>query len=416
MNIGVLGAGVIGVSTAYALARLGHQVTVIDKNDSVAGEASHANGAQLSYSYVEPFANSGTFKALPSYLLGRDPAIQLGLSLSPRFLSWGIRFLGNCFPFRSQQNLEQRAALAKQSAAAFQDFAQDLPTFPAATGQGKFVLLSKQRDVQAARQAHPKFEALGLEHTLLSKDQCLDIEPSLSSITDPFSGAIFSKSDFALDPVMYCKALKNAATKIGVKFQLGETISKLKISNRRITGIITQSDELTFDTVIVCLGNDTSGILRSAGLSVPILPMQGYSLTFDATKTTPRASVTSLKHKIVYANLGKQVRIAGLTDSNLNPQKVSQRQDFLHSLSEQLWPDIADYDGPVTRWSQFRPMTPSGVPLIGETRIKNLYLNMGHGSLGYTFAAGSAMKLAAEIGHALKNYKTVPGGYKHAVS
>lgn len=417
MKIAVLGAGVIGVSTAYTLARQGHDITLIDKNDHAAGEASQANGAQLSYSYVDPFAGLSTLKALPKYMMGKDPAVRMGLSLSADYLAWGLKFLGNCLPSLERKNLEKRAKLAKLSADMFRLYSQELPSKAlAASGHGKLVLLSSRQDYEKALAGREKYEALGLERNILNKAESLDKAPALHSFTDEFHGAIYAQSDYALDTQIYCKALLKAFEKRGGRLLLGANVKKICTVGKIFKAIETQTERLEFDAAILCTGNQAAELTRPHGISLPILCMQGYSLTAASTPQSSKVSLTSLKHKIVFANLGKSMRIAGFMDAN-QPQSLTQaRCDELLKRSRALWPTAADYDGHISTWSHYRPMTPSGVPIIGPSKIENLYLNVGHGSLGYTFAAGSAMKLAEQMEYKHKNQMPIRGGTHYAVT
>lgn len=405
MKICVLGAGVIGVSTAYALARLEHDVVVIDKGADVASGASHANGAQLSYSHVDPFAGPDILRKLPGYLLGTDPAIQFGLSLRPDYLKWGLSFLRNCNAARFKENQHARRNLARLSREAIKSFERDLPEGALRrTGHGKLVLGQTPSESGAMRNRAESGECIEHDQKYLTAEQCLEIEPALSDWAGRLCGGLYSPNDNALDPVTYCKVLREASEHdFGVKFHFNQNVQSIVENSRTGFTIETSVQEHGCEKVIVCLGNNPNPLLKPLGLSVPVYPMQGYSLTARATEKAPTTSVTDLKNKIVIANLGAHVRIAGFVDANQSPAKAETRQAQLLETAKRYWPKAADYEGPLSQWTHYRPMTPSGVPVIQQTRIKGLYLNAGHGSLGYTFAAGSAMKIATEIGHALKN-------------
>ena len=397
MKICVLGAGVIGVSTAYALARVGHEVVVIDKGPDVASGASHANGAQLSFSYVEPFASPTTLKALPKYLMGLDPALRLGLSFKPSYLKWGLNFLRNCTSAQFDKNLKVLATLSHESRKAFDLFDRELPAGALKrTANGKLVLISNPEMLERAKATSETYKYLGLEHQVLTKEACVLREPALKDMSLPFLGGVYSASDSALDPTLYCKSLKTATERLGGTFMFGETIKKVKVKEGRVSSVEISSKDIPCEAVVVCLGNGVNEIVNPHGISVPVYPVRGYSLTLPATQTSPKVSVTSLKEKVVFTHLGHSVRIAGFTDTNLSVKAVKKRAERLKALARDMWPTIADYDA-VTHWTHCRPMTPSGVPIIGETKLHGLYLNAGHGALGYTFAAGSAMRMAKQF-------------------
>lgn len=409
MKICVLGAGVIGVSTAYALARLGHEVTVIDKGADVASGASHANGAQLSFSYVEPFASPTTLKALPKYLTGMDPALRLGVGIKPSYIKWGLSFVKNCGSARFDDNLNTLAALSHESRESFDLFERELPKDALKrTANGKLVLISNPATLERAKTASDTYKALGLEHQVLTKEACILREPSLKHMTRPFLGGVYAGSESALDPVIYCTALKNATQNLGGTFRFNETVKQVRLQDARVSFVETTAGHIPCEAVIVCLGNGVNDIVKPHGLSVPIYPVQGYSLTLPARDTAPKVSVTSLKEKVVFTHLGHSVRIAGFTDTNLSPRAAKKRGLRLKALARDMWPTIADYDA-ASHWTHYRPMTPSGVPVIGETNVSGLYLNAGHGALGYTFAAGSAMRIAKQIGICDTHNPDVPG-------
>lgn len=406
MKICVLGSGVIGISTAYALARLGHEVLVVEKGSDVATGASHANGAQLSYSYVDPFPSPDSLRKLPGYLLGKDPAIQLGVSLKPAYLMWGLSFLRNCSQSNFKKNQKSRLALAHLSRDAMTAYERDLPHGALnRTGTGKLVLAQTEAEKKSMMIRSKTKDAMERDQTYLTAKQCLELEPSLSGWKGRLLGGIYSPSDNALDPVSYCKVLKDkCANAFKVKFFFNQEIQRLAQLSSTHFKIETDVETHECEKVIVCLGNDPNTLLKPFGLRVPVYPMQGYSLTLQRSEASPIVSVTDLKNKIVFANLGDRLRIAGFLDANLRPEKSRARGEQLLNLARQQWPTVADYEGPISHWTHYRPMTPSGVPVIGETKVPGLYLNAGHGSLGYTFAAGSAIQIANKIGHAQKNF------------
>lgn len=404
MKICVLGAGVIGVSTAYALARLGHDVSVIEKASNVAMGASKANGAQLSYSYIDPLASPKTFRFLPQYFLGLDKAIQLKFSPKIDYLRWGSAFLQNCTASRFAKNRAERQLLSDLSKEALDIFQQDLENVFQPTGKGKLILAHSPAENEAFRK----------DETYLSAKNCLDIEPALQSWKGPLLGGIYSDSDYALNTQTYCEVLKRAAEKnFGVSFFFDETFKEVQSKDNVIKAITTDKQEHISDKVIICLGNEANDLLKPLGLAQSLYPIQGYSLTLPSKPSSPRVSITDLKHKMVYAHLGDVFRIAGFVDTNQSQKNVEGRISKLLDIAQKNWPDVADFNGPIDRWTGARPMTPSGVPVIGESKLKGLYLNVGHGSLGYTFAAGSAMKIANKIGHARQN-KTIIGGTSNA--
>ncbi len=400
MKMCVLGAGVVGVSTAFALARLGHEVSVIDKGADVACGASQANGAQLSYNYVDPFAGPQALRKMPAYLLGLDPGIRLGFTLSPDYLKWGLSFIRNCSSGAVRRNLLARWELAQSSQAALAVFESELPTDSIKrSGHGKLILANSDQDMADLSKSVASKTGLGFSLSVLSKAECLEREPSLAGWAQEFKGGLYSDMDTTLDPLVYCQALKaHAEQAYGVKFFWNETITSLQQEDGHISSVQTALGHHNCDQIVLCLGSDANTVLKPLGLGVPIYPMQGYSLTLPKGTSALSISLTDPKQKVVFANLENHIRIAGFVDANQKADAVQTRMQQLLTTAKRLWPDIADYEADPHYWTQFRPMMPSGVPVIGQSKIKGLYLNVGHGSLGYTFAAGSAMKIANAIG------------------
>jgi len=415
MHIGVLGAGVIGVTTAYALTNLGHHVTLIDKNSDVAHGASYANGAQLSFSYVDPLASPQTFRSLPSYLLGLDPAMKVTFSLKPDFLKWGIKFLRECSTAKTKANFKARANLSVQSQRAYSDLHTYLNDKTISKRPlGKIVLVKSEKDLEALRQSAGHYHAHGLERDILGRNDAIEVEPALGDINEEFAGAMYAKSDTALDSLVFCRVLKSYLIRQGAIFRFNETAQSLTVDGGQVTGIQTDSAHHTFDRIVVCTGIAAPKLLSPLGVSVPIFPIQGYSLTLPASEHAPSASVTSLKHKTVFARLESTIRIAGFADLNQHPTRQKERAQQLLKLVKTFWPSIADYSADPNIWTGYRPMTPSGVPIIGDTKCENLLVNVGHGSLGYTFAMGSAIRIAKIIGPATDTQIQNVGGQNYA--
>lgn len=396
MKICVLGAGVVGVSTAFALSRAGHEVHVIERGADVASGASAANGAQLSYSYVDPFASPSTLRKLPSYLLGADPAVRLGFSAAPSYLRWGLAFLKHCSAARTKENLKSRIELSARSQLAQRCFARECDNrLLSPTGRGKIVLAKTKTQLQKMELAALEKRAGGIAVSALSRDACIEIEPALASWTGEWAGGLYAKQDQALDPQKYCRVLRAYSEQhYNAKYHFNEKIASLDVVNGKVRGVRTQAALHACDKVVVCLGPQANSVLSPLGLQVPIYSIQGYSLTFPANSNANVASITDLEHKIVFANLGKTIRIAGFMDTHQSESKSHRRCKQLHALAQRLWPEIADYEADPNYWTQCRPMVPSGVPIVKQSGIDGLYLNVGHGSLGYTFAAGSAMAIA----------------------
>lgn len=401
MKIIVLGAGVIGVTTAYVLGRQGHEVIVVDKEDIFACGASHANGGQLAYSYVDPFPNPGILKKLPGYMLGRDSGIKINPTLCLSYYRWGLQFLRHCTAVRTKSNMEIMLGLARRSAAAMQRLSSEIPDLLADENnhRGKIILAKTSSDMKAFENPAQIKRGFGFEIEILDREDCIKKEPTLASWQGEFCGGAFAKGDRTIDPLMLCESLKKSSEqKYGVHYKFGHTVHALTSKNNEITGVVTDHGSLEGDAVIMCLGGGANSVLKSIGQRCDIYPMRGYSLTLPRGAQTPKISITDPLSKLVFANFGSAVRIAGFLDANLSESKITARGKTLFETAKRLWPEAADYSTDDNLWAGYRPMTPSGVPFVKASSIEGLYYNMGHGSLGLTLAAGSAEIIAELVG------------------
>ena len=404
MKILVLGAGVIGVTTAYALGRQGHEVIVIDKADEVASGASHANAGQLAYSYVDPFPNPGILKKLPGYMFGRDSGIKIKPVLKAHYYRWGLQFLRNCTEARAKTNMDTMLGLARQSMEAMQRLSTELPgDMLSEIPRGKIILARTQEDMAKLEKPALKKQAKGFDVEVLSRAECIDKEPMLKTWQGAFCGGLFAKNEGTVDSLKLCGALKQASMKQhGTVYKMGHTIKNLNARGNKVSGVTTDHGPIDCDKIIMCLGNDTNTLLKTIGKSSNIYPMRGYSLTLPAGPQAPKMSITDPINKLVFANFGDKVRIAGFLDANLSEDRIKMRGKMLLETAKRLWPEAADYSAEDHLWAGYRPMTPSGVPVVEESSVEGLYYNMGHGSLGLTLAAGSAERIAQLVGQSMQ--------------
>jgi len=402
MHIVVIGAGVVGMTSAWALAREGHRVTVVDAASEPASGASHGNGAQLSYSYVAPLAGPSVWRDLPGLLFSADAPVRFRPTLDPFQYRWGLKFLSHCNARAARettQALLRLAFLSRDTVKAADDVGGlDFDW----RESGKLVVYSKSESFAAAQAQVALQAGLGCHQTVLDKAACLAQEPALISIADRLIGGIFTADDAAADPVKLCRGLQamlshgNAA----VDFRFGVRVEKLKRSGNRLVAIETGAGEIEADAYVLAGGYESRMMAGKVGVDLPIYPIKGYSLTVDVAdaNAAPRASVTDYANKIVYARLGSQMRIAGMADivgpgRDLAADRVAQ----LARQAQATFPGAADWTGDLRAWTGMRPATPSGRPIIGASGIENLALNVGHGPLGFTLAFGSAMALAAHL-------------------
>ena len=396
MKIIVLGAGVIGVSTAYVLGKAGHDVMVIDKASEICTQTSHANGGQLAFSYADPFASPATLRNLAKYLFGNDPGISMHWSKDPFYYSWGLQFLKQCTQKNTTANLQQLLDLASKSQQAMIEVAAHLPDgIINKRPRGKLILTRSDSESHDFGKSMPLKQKFGVPIELVDKARCFDIEPALEHWQNNFSGGVWAKNDDVLDTLEFCRALQTISIeKFSVEYRFEHEISGLNIDRNCVVGMLTNKAELDCGAAVICLGNEANALLRSIGDAKFIYPMQGYSLTLPLGIAPPQVSITDPKHKIVFSKLGNKMRIAGLMDANLSAHLVEKRQHYLFDLARRLFPNAADFQADPVFWSGMRPMTPSSIPIIQPGKYKGLFYNIGHGSMGLTFCMGSAIKIA----------------------
>lgn len=397
MRVIIVGAGVVGITTAYFVAKHGHEVTVVDRHPLPAQAASFANAGQLSYSYTDTLADPGTLRRLPSMLLGRDIAMRI--SPDPALLPWGLRFLRQCTHERSDRNTVRLLHLAAESAQALDELLTDAPIRFDHRPAGKLMLTASAEKLNSLRRR----AALKLEHgvrvDIVSAAECRSIEPALEGWRSDIAGAAYAENDHAGDARVFTRGLaEHLAVKGLAKIGTDIDVQELVRHRNRIVGACTRDGVTEADAVIVCAGVGTANLLRGTGLCVPIYPLKGYSVSPPPGANPPQVSLTDLDRRIVFSNLGGRVRLAGLADCvGMDATIDAQRVNDLVQLGRSAMPEAARFDSQLEAWAGLRPATPSGLPIIGRTRLRGLLLNVGHGALGWTLACGTARSVAAQL-------------------
>ncbi len=402
MHVLVIGAGIIGMTTAWALARDGHRVTVLDGGPEPATGASQANGAQLSYSYVAPLAGPSMWQDLPKLLFGRDAPVRFRPGLDVRQYRWGLKFLAACTGRRARgttQALLRLAFLSRDTLAAARDvLALDFDHVQA----GKLVVYSSAESFAAASTQAQFQHTLGCRQDILDATACLALEPALAGIAHRLVGGIFTPDDAAADPRKLCHGLLHLLEghNGGVQFHFNTPVIRLLREDRQLSGVETANGVFRADAYVLAGGIRSADLARGIGLDLPLYPIKGYSLTLDIANenAAPRVSVTDYRNKVVYARLGQRLRVAGMadivgSDMALEPDRVAQ----LSRQAAETFP-VAPPDAASQPWCGLRPATPSGRPILGQSGIDGLWLNVGHGALGLTLAFGSAAVIAAGLG------------------
>lgn len=398
MRVIVLGAGVVGVTTAYYLSRLGCDVTVVDRAEHAGDGASFANAGQLSYSFTDSLAKPEFIARIPGLLLGRDPGVQV--RLSSQLMRWGIRFLGQCTSRHARDNTLAVLKVAMRSAELMDEMRKALPFDFWHREAGKLVLLSSCEEIESARAVSTLKNEHGCSTRVLRREEAAEIESALRSMSGEFVGAVYSESDEVADARKFTTGLKEwLEQNRSVDFRLSSRAKKLIMHKGRIVAVETDDETLEADAIVVCMGAWSHDLLRSAGINPHVYPVRGYSITLPPGESAPSVSVTALKHRVVYSRLNGFVRIAGFADfTGFDTSADRQRVNSLIEVAKSLAPMAADYaTDEVHPWGGFRPMTPSGKPQVGATSVDGLYVNTGHGMLGWTLAAATSYEAAQSV-------------------
>ena len=400
MRVLVLGAGVVGTASAWYLAKAGHEVTVVDRQPVAGNETSFANGGQISVSHAEPWANPHVLPHVIKWLGREDAPLLWRWRADPAQLSWGLRFLAECLPGRTRRNIAAIVALALYSRGCLQSLRQELTLNYDQLERGILHVYTDSEEFGRAVEAARLMREFGLDRDTVDVDQCLEIEPALAGARSLLIGGDYTRSDESGDAHQFTRQLAAHAQAAGVDFRYGWTVDRIAPAGGKIAGVLVRnektSDLLTADAYVLALGSYSPLLLKPLGISLPIYPAKGYSATLPLADDShaPSVSVTDDEHKIVFSRLGNRLRIAGTAEFNgynldLNPVRCA----ALMRRTRQLFPGLKAAGEP-DFWTGLRPATPSNVPFIGRSRYDNLWLNTGHGTLGWTMACGSGAALA----------------------
>lgn len=404
-HVCVLGAGIVGLATAWQLQRDGFTVTVVDRALAGAG-ASAANGAQLSYSYVQPLADPAIWRQLPKLLLSADSPLKLRLQIDPHQWAWGLRFLAACRAGVSQRTTAALLALAAQSRAGFEQLLSEERLDCDFSATGKLVLYPDARSFAAAQRQMDLQRALGSVQQALTPAESVGVEPALAHYATHnaprFAGAIYTPGECAADCYKVCLALERLLRARGVRFAFDTAVTRLVPESHRVVAVETQHGPLQADAFVVALGSASHRLAQPLGLDVPVYPLKGYSITLNASPLpgqAPRVNVTDAARKVVFARIGDRLRVAGMAELVGDSTSIpAARIESLLATARDVFPHAAG-PGDVQPWAGLRPATPTGLPLIGALpgAPRNLLFNTGHGALGFTLAFGSAQRIAAQL-------------------
>ncbi len=409
MHVIVLGAGIIGISTAWHLRRQGHEVTVVDRQPEAARETSHANGGQISVSFCEPWASADAPLKVARWLLRDDAPLLFRPRLDPHQWRWGLAFLGQCTDAAFARNVRQLVALGRYSHDTLKALVADTGIEYDRLERGILHFFSSAEDFDKGAAATELMRRFGVDRRVLDRAQVLQVEPALAAFGARLHGGTFTPSDESGDAAVFTRKLAARCQADGVRFLYDTAIEGLDQAGGRLSGVRVRTlpdgarQVLRADHYVAAMGAYTAPMLRPLGIWLNIYPAKGYSATLRL-KRPEAASVVSLlddSAKIAISRLGEHIRVAGTAelagyDTGLDGATARARCAALVKRFETLFPGVADTREPHF-WTGLRPSTPDNIPYIGRSRIANLWLNAGHGTLGWTHGAGSGRALAELI-------------------
>ena len=396
MKVLVLGSGVIGVSCAYQLARAGHEVTVVDRQPAAALETSYGNAGEVSPGYSSPWAAPGIpMKAIKWLLMTHRPLV-IRPRVDPAMWRWGLAMLRNCTAARYDINKSRMVRLAEYSRDCLKALREQTGIRYDERMQGTLQLFRTQAQMDHTGADIAILKRDGVAFEVLDRDGCIRHEPALAQVATKFVGGLRLPGDETGDCFKFTQNLAALAVERGVKFRYGTAIRRLVKAGAQIDGVVTDAGTLKADAYLVALGSYSPLLLREVGIRVPVYPVKGYSITVPISDATgaPESTVMDETHKVAVTRLGDRIRVGGTAElAGYTLQLHEARRRTLEHVVTDLFPRGGD----VSRaefWCGLRPMTPDGTPVVGATRLANLYLATGHGTLGWTMAAGTGRVLA----------------------
>jgi D-amino-acid dehydrogenase len=401
MKVIVLGAGLLGVTSAYFLRQLGHEVVVLDRQASPAAETSFANGGQISVSHAEPWANPSAPLKLLQWLGKEDAPLLFRLRADMRQWLWGLQFLRECTPARTRRNIEQIVRLGTYSRQVLQDLRASTGLHYDERTQGILHFYTNAKEFAAAEAPAAQMRALGCDRRVISADEAVRLEPALAHIRQQLAGATYTAEDESGDANQFARALVERCKQEGVQFLMSHTITALRTAGGQIDHVEATDSEGRFqrirgDAYVLAMGSLSPLYTKPLGIHLPIYPAKGYSVTMPVLdeRMAHQVSLTDDEYKLVFSRLGDRLRIAGTAEFNGYDRDLNRiRCEAIVQRTQALFPGAGDATQ-AQFWTGLRPATPSNVPIIGRSKIKNLYFNTGHGTLGWTHSCGSGKSIA----------------------
>ena len=403
MRVIVLGSGVIGVASAYYLAQQGAQVTVLDRQAGPAEEASFGNAGQISPGYSTPWAAPGIpFKAV-KWMFQHHAPLAINVDGSMWQLQWMAQMLKNCNAQSYAINKERMTRVAEYSRDCLRELRKDTGIEYENRSKGTLQVFRNEAQLEMVQRDIAVLKECGVPHELLLKDDLAKVEPALAYAKDKLVGGLHLPNDETGDCYLFTNALANLAKDLGVEFKFNQNVEKLVVEGDEIKGVLVNGEVLTADRYVLAFGSYSRDFLKPLELNLPVYPVKGYSLTIPIVDTNfaPQSTVLDETYKIAITRFDQRIRVGGMAElSGFNHGLNEDRRGTLEMVTQDLFPggDLAQ----ASFWTGLRPMTPDSTPIIGATKFKNLFLNTGHGTLGWTMACGSG-KLISDL---VLNHKT----------
>ena len=402
MRVVVIGSGLMGLVTAYFLRRSGADVCVVDRQDSPGREASFANGGMLHASQAYPWNSPGILRAAIRMLGKEDAALLIRPTALPRLLGWGYSFVRESAPARFAANIARNARLAQHSLSVMREIRAAEALEYDYCDAGTLTIYRTQEELDTAGRYADRFSSNEIAFDVVDRDRAVALEPALRAVSDQIVGASYFPNDESGDAFKFCQGLYRACERDGVEFMLGTRVKALVRDGAAIVSADTDGRRLRADKFVIAAGSYTPLLARTARLRVPVQPVKGYSLTapVGAWDGGPAMPVIDEHLHTAVCPLGDRLRVAGTAEfAGYNTALTKSRVENLFRLLTSLYPDYEPHSQPseTDRWAGLRPMAPDGVGIMGRTPISNLFLNTGHGHLGWTMAAGAGKAVASEV-------------------
>jgi D-amino-acid dehydrogenase len=392
VKVVILGSGVVGLTSAWYLSQAGFEVTVIDRQARSAEETSFANAGQISYGYSSPWAAPGIPAKAIKWLFEEHAPLKIKPSLSPELIQWASQMLVNCQLEKYRVNKSRMLTIANRSRECLAELNRNYDLNYQGRTKGTLQIFRNPAQLKAVEKDIALLEESGTKYQLMDPAQCLVQEPGLANMQGNLVGGLYLPDDETGDCQLFCQQLQQMAEQAGVTFLFNTTVDKLNSENNQVVSVETSQGTIHADSYVIALGSYSKHLLAPLGIDIPVYPVKGYSLTLPVIdqQHAPNSTIMDETYKVAVTRFEQRIRVAGTAElAGFDPALPDKRLATLNHVVSNLFPQGVDL-AQAEYWTGFRPMTPDGTPIIGQTKFSNLYTNTGHGTLGWTMACGSA--------------------------